>query len=69
MKRRRVLRRRYGRTRARHELTGTRTAAEMLEAQGAVTQRVPRLTMTEQIEYDRKRERTRAGLRRLAGSW
>lgn len=58
MRRSRVLRRRYGRHGRRE--AGARPVDEMIEAQGAMTVRAPRLTMKEQLEIDRAERARRA---------
>ena len=56
-RRHRTLRRRYGRASWRYE-AGARPIDEMLSEMEAPTMRVPRLTMRQQLEFDRA-ERTR----------
>jgi hypothetical protein len=48
-----LLRRRYGCSRG-HREAGARPIDEMLEEEGAQTVRAPRMTMREQVEWDRK---------------
>ena len=61
---RRRLRRRYGRMYYDHDskgrLYGARQYQELLEEEGAPTQRVPHLLMNEQVEYDRRERERRA---------
>ena len=59
----RTLRRRYGRHLYRE--AGVRPVDELLEAQGAMTVRAPRLTMKEQVEYDRAERARRAAEERV----
>lgn len=61
-RRRRALRRRFGRSYdSRGRLLGARRIDELLEEEAAPTQRVPRMTMQEEIEaHRREREREHA---------